>query len=59
MTDNEYSKAVKNYIISKYVGWILVEPDNHRVLEDAKKAIRVKKAKTRVGRTRGGARWAM
>ena len=31
VTDNEASKAVKNYIQSKNVDWQLVEPDNHWV----------------------------
>ena len=31
VTDNEYSKAVQNYINFQGVDWQLVEPDNHRV----------------------------
>ena len=30
VTDNEFSKEVKNYVSSKDVNWQLVEPDNHQ-----------------------------
>ena len=38
VTNNECSKAVKNYIKKKEVKWQLVEPHNHRV-NAAKRAI--------------------
>ena len=38
VTDNECSKAVQNYITSQNVGYLLVEPNNHRV-NAAKRAI--------------------
>ena len=38
VTDNECSKAVKNYMKKKDLNWQLVEPDNHRV-NAAKRAI--------------------
>ena len=43
VTDNKCSKAVQNYIISKNMGWLLVEPDNHGA-NAAKQAIQIFKS---------------
>ena len=40
VTDNECSKAVQNYITSKNVDYLLVEPNNHRA-NTAERAIQI------------------
>ena len=42
VTDNEYSKAIQNYIMSQNVDWQLVEPVTHRV-DAAEKSIQTLK----------------